>query len=360
MDSMLDTKAAILSDYERLRPIYGSLVEEVMFAVSQALGAREIKIATLLGRTKEVTSLAEKIERKKYKNVAEVPDLAGVRIVCMYSSQTDAVAALIRAEFDVLEAFDKSDELGADRMGYRGIHFLVKLGSSYSGPRYQPLRGLRCEVQVRTVLQDAWALISHHLVYKNEDAVPVRLRRDLNNVTSLLEIAQSVFDSVEEKRDLYLLEIKERQKVPDDFLLQPIDYDTLTAYSHWKFPHLQHSEAWQTRLLQDLDIGQYARLRDLDEVVERAKDAVAIYREDIPNWFQFSTDFLTKSLGFVDSEFRERHPFGEVLSNVVYGTASQAAFFLMPSSNTTPRTTSARSVAPLRARQCFWADMASL
>jgi hypothetical protein len=50
----------------------------------------------------------------------------------------------------------------------------------------------------------------------------------------------------------------------------------------------------------------------------------------------------------------------EVLSNVVYGTASQAACFLMPSSNTTPRTTSARRVAPLRARQCFWADIASL
>ncbi|TMC19349.1 MAG: hypothetical protein E6J34_15425 [Chloroflexi bacterium] len=195
-------------------------------------------------------------------------------------------------------------------MGYQGIHFLVRLGSSYSGPRYRPLRGLRCEVQVRTVLQDAWALISHHLVYKNEDAVPIRLRRDLNNVTSLMEIAQSVFDSVEEKRGLYLLEIKESLKAPADFLLQPIDYDTLTAYSHWKFPHLQHSELWQTRLLEDLNLERYVRLRDLDEVVERAKDAVVRYREDMPNWFQFSTDFLTKSLGFVDPEFRKRHDFG--------------------------------------------------
>jgi ppGpp synthetase/RelA/SpoT-type nucleotidyltranferase len=310
MDSVADRKASILYDYGRLRPIYASLVEEVMFVVRQALDARGIKVANLLGRVKEVASLSEKIERKKYTNVAEVSDLAGVRIVCMYSSQTDEVAALIRNEFDVLEALDKSEELGADRMGYQGIHFLVKLGSSYSGPRYGPLRGLRCEVQVRTVLQDAWALISHHLVYKNEDAVPVRLRRDLNNVTSLLEIAQSVFDSVEEKRDLYLLEIKESLKAPADFLLQPIDYDTLTAYSHWRFPHLKHSEFWQTRLLEDLNPQRYARLRDLDGVVERAKDAVTRYREDMPNWFQFSTDFLTKSLGFVDPEFREKHDFG--------------------------------------------------
>ena len=290
--------------------MYASLVDEVMFAVRQALDTREIKVANLLGRTKEIASLSEKIKRKKYTNVAEVPDLAGVRIVCMYSSQTDEVATLIRDEFEILEALDKSEELGANRMGYQGIHFLVKLGPSYSGPRYRSLKGLRCEIQVRTVLQDAWALISHHLVYKNEDAVPLRLRRDLNNVTSLLEMAQSVFDSVEKKREQYLLEIRENLKVPDDFLLQPIDYDTLTAYSSWKFPQLQHSDAWQTRLLQDLNLNRYAHLRDLDDVVEKARDAVAKYREDMPNWFQFSTDFLTKSLGFVDPEFRERHPFG--------------------------------------------------
>ena len=49
----------------------------------------------------------------------------------------------------------------------------------------------------------------------------------------------------------------------------------------------------------------------------------------------------------------------EVWSRVVY-EAGQAASFLMPSSNVTPWTTSARSVAPLRARQRFWAETASL
>jgi putative GTP pyrophosphokinase len=327
-----DRMPGILYEYEKLRSAYNSLVDEVKFAISQALDAREIKVASLLGRTKEVASLGDKIKRKKYRSLSEVTDLAGVRIVCMYSSQLDAVAALIRDEFDVLEAMDKSEELGADRMGYQGVHFLIKLGDTYSGPRYKHLLVLRCEVQVRTVLQDAWALISHHLVYKNEEAVPLRLRRDLNNVTSLLEIAQSVFDSVEEKRDLYLQEIKESLKAPDDFLLQPIDYDTLTAYSRWKFPHLQHSDHWQTRLLQDLNLSRYARLGDLDEVVERAKDAVARYREDMPDWFYSSTDFLTKSLGFIDPEFRERHSFGsptreafQKYRHLVKGTEGEAA-----------------------------------
>lgn len=326
---MSDRKLPILRAYEERRPVYASLVEEVMFAAREALIAREIKVATVLGRTKEPTSLAEKIDRKKYEAMEDVPDLAGVRIVCMYSSQVEAVSAIVHDEFEVLEESDKLENLGADRMGYQGVHFLVGLGSSYSD---RSLRGLRCEVQVRTVLQDAWALISHHLVYKNEESVPVRLRRDLNNVTSLLEIAQSVFDSVEEKRDRYLLEIKESTKVPDDFLLQSIDYDTLTAYSKWKFPHLAHSEFWQTKLLEDLDLRRYARLGNLDEAVEKAKDAVAVYREDKPDWFQYSTDFLTKSLGFVDLEFRRKHSFAaptreafERYRHLVRGNEGEAA-----------------------------------
>src|SRR5436305_3191255 len=101
MDSVADSKATILYDFGRLRSIYASLVEEVMFAIRQALDTEKIKVANVLGKVKEVASLAEKIERKKYTNVAEVPDLAGVRIVCMYSSQIEEVAALIRNEFDV-------------------------------------------------------------------------------------------------------------------------------------------------------------------------------------------------------------------------------------------------------------------
>ncbi|HEX9943078.1 MAG TPA: hypothetical protein VGG03_13750, partial [Thermoanaerobaculia bacterium] len=69
------------------------------------------------------------------------------------------------------------------------------------------------------------------------------------------------------------------------------------------------------------------------------------------------TEFDSEGVMLSFSDIEHWGPGLEILSRVVYGTASQAAFFLMPSSNTTPRTTSARSVAPLRARQCFCADM---
>jgi hypothetical protein len=56
-------------------------------------------------------------------------------------------------------------------------------------------------------------------------------------------------------------------------------------------------------------------LKDIDSVVEKAKPAVNAYRKENPDYFTFGTDFLTKSLGFVDTEFRGRHSWGERTSD---------------------------------------------
>ena len=160
----------------------------------------------------------------------------GIRIVCSYELDLEVVSGILKNNFDVHEDIDKLHDLGVDRMGYHGNHYVVTLGSRYSGTRYDGITQLKCEIQVRTILQDAWAIISHQLVYKNEHAIPTRLRRDLNNVASLLEIAQGVFDSVRDKRSSYIEEIQQKEQNPNQFLAQAIDLDTLLAYAEWKFP----------------------------------------------------------------------------------------------------------------------------
>jgi hypothetical protein len=196
-------------------------------------------------------------------------------------------------------------------MGYGGAHFIVMFGSRYSGGRYKGISDLKCEIQVRTVLQDAWAMISHQLSYKNEASVPPRLQRDLNNVSALLEIAQRTFDNVREHRAAYVQEIREKEKDPSQFLAQQLDYETLLAYTHWKFPTLPASDKLNLRLLQDLDQGAYPTLAQIDKAVEGAKSAVEAYRQENPDWFTFGTDFITKSLGFVDEVFLAKHGFAK-------------------------------------------------
>ena len=302
----------VVAKYLSLQPLYQRLVDEVLFVLQEMVKDPRVKVVSIHGRAKEPESLQEKINRKHYQEpFREITDLAGVRVVCNYESDLAALGTFIRKKFDVHEHVDKSQTLGVDRMGYHGSHYVVSLGARYSGARYEGIAHLKCEIQVRTVLQDAWALISHHLVYKDEEAIPQRLRRDLNNVASLLEIAQGVFDSVREKREVYIQEIERKESEPATFLSQPIDYDTLRAYTKWKFPGLPISEQWHVRLLRDLDLAKYRTLADIDGAVEAAKPAVEQYRRQNPEWFQAGTDLITKSLGFVDSTFRQRHPWGE-------------------------------------------------
>lgn len=300
------------SEYEQNRHLYEKLINEVKYVLNERLRTANIRVDQILGRAKTVESFKEKAERKAYTNpLQDTTDLAGVRVVCYYESDMSMLGDIIQEEFDVQGSKDKTEDLGVDKMGYNGSTYLIVLGPLYSGARYDNITQLKCEIQLRTVLQDAWALISHHLVYKNESSVPGRIKRDLNNVASLLEIAQGVFDSIREKRDYYLSEIHNKESDKSAFLELPIDYDTLKAYTEWKFPNLGVSDRFHSRLLADIDTNNYRNLKEIDQVIEQAKPAVDAYKKEDPRWFRNGTAYITKSLGFVDTEFRNRHPFGQ-------------------------------------------------
>ncbi len=312
MEDTNQLSTADIETFNRFRPFYERLVEEVQYVLREKLRTANIKTATLAGRAKDIDSFRAKVSKKHYsKPLEEITDFAGVRVVCHYEMDAAQIAEIIRSEFTVCEHVDKSLGLGIDKMGYGGAHFIVLLGSRYSGGRYEGISDLKCEIQVRTVLQDAWAMISHQLAYKNEESVPPRLQRDLNNVSALLEIAQRTFDNVRERRAAYVSEIQEKEKDPPQFLAQLVDYETLLAYSRWKYPDLPASDKLNSRLLQDLDQASYPTLAQIDRVVKLAERAVEAYRQENPEWFTHSTDFLTKSLGFVDESFLAKHGFGK-------------------------------------------------
>jgi len=298
------------ADYERAQPMYKCLAAEIACILKTKLEEAKLKPVSITHRPKDIERFVEKAARKNYTDpLSQMTDLAGVRVVCAYESELPAVAVIVESNFDVRERIDKARDLGPDKMGYKGRSFVVTLGTRYAGGRYENITDLTCEIQVRTILQDAWAIVSHHLVYPNEESMPQRLRRDLNIVSSLLEIAEGIFDSVKEKREIYVREIQEKERDRPAFLAQPLDFDTVIAYTHWKFPDRNASEKLTQILLRDINFRNYPTLQQLDAVVERARVAVETYRKENPDWFKTGTDFLTKSLGFVDSEFRAKHGF---------------------------------------------------
>jgi len=88
-----------------------------------------------------------------------------------------------------------------------------------------------------------------------------------------------------------------------------IDHESLMEYARRRFPDVEPSDRVTKMLLKDLDPDRYQTIRDLDHAVTRARDAVQAYEGENPQVFKYGTDRLTKSLGFVDDDFRSRHGF---------------------------------------------------
>ena len=292
-------------------PNYQRLVGEVTFAIENRLKTSGLKVASVHSQVKTWDSVVNKLERKEYKDpLSDIHDFAGVRVVCQFTPDLDVIDNLIRELFDVHEIVDKSASLGFDKTGYQGTHYIITFGPNHRGARYDGLTELKSEIQVRTILQDAWAQISHSLDYKSEASVPDRERRELYNVSSLLEVSQNIFDRTRETRQRYSEEVRQKQPSSPEFLAQPIDRETISAYTRWKYPNLPVKENLQELLIRDLDHSRFRTLKDMDDVIARAIDAVKAYSKEASDLFTFGTDYITKSMGFVDEHFRQAHGFG--------------------------------------------------
>lgn len=97
----------------------------------------------------------------------------------------------------------------------------------------------------------------------------------------------------------------------EDLLSRSVDSASLASYTKWKFPQLEVSEYWNDKAVRDIDKSRYPTLREVDVAVQRASAAVNAYHLQKPDWFKYGTDFITKSLGFVDPVFRSKHDFAK-------------------------------------------------
>ena len=178
----------------------------------QLLREREIPVHSISSRLKSRGSLAKKVERKgtSYSDLSDVTDLAGLRIVTYFSDQVDEIAGLIESEFqlDHHNSIDKRADLDPDRFGYLSLHYVVSLSPSRAAlTEYRALAGLKAEIQIRSILQHAWAEIEHDLGYKTATEVPRPVRRQFARLAGLLELADGEFVSIRHALDEYGREI---------------------------------------------------------------------------------------------------------------------------------------------------------
>lgn len=95
-----------------------------------------------------------------------------------------------------------------------------------------------------------------------------------------------------------------------DLLDSPVTESSLSAYTEWKFPGKGISRHWQSEILNDIRSQKYQTIRHIDAAVNKAIPEINKFALDVPQVFTTGTDFITKSLGFVDNDFRTEHSFG--------------------------------------------------
>lgn len=223
--------------------------------------------------------------------------------------------SIINEEFIINEKVDKMAEKEPDQFGYGAIHYIVTLGERFSGTRYDELKKFLCEIQVRTVLQDAWANIEHHLVYKQESAVPKDLQRKLNGLSGLFETADNQFQQIRDEQNDYIRKVRDSQRKIDKFLAHDIDLDTLREFLLWKFSNIP-VESFDDQLgimIKYFKKVNYNILRDIDQkipedVITKAIKATAEMDLTLVDGKVPSCVILLIALVMVDSSLYESIP----------------------------------------------------
>ena len=114
-------------------------------------------------------------------SIESVEDLIGCRIICCFQKDVDTIVDLIEnsKDFKEIKIIPKKDT-----WGYNARHFIAKLSKKRTDLiEYSDLTDMKCEIQVKTIFDDAWAKLSHRLRYKSEkyDALSEKEKDEINN-----------------------------------------------------------------------------------------------------------------------------------------------------------------------------------
>ncbi len=193
--------------YLEIRPTYALFAEKLRTLIQDLLANAQIVWQTVNPRAKDPDSFREKAMRVREKDpsqpkypdpLTDIEDLAAVRIVTYFGSDVSRAAALIRNEFVLVGDRDIREELIREsRLGYQSVHFVVRLSPlrAASG-EWRPFAQLKAEIQIRTVLQHAWAEIEHDIQYKSGVAAPPAQRKRFLELAGLIEIADREFEAI--------------------------------------------------------------------------------------------------------------------------------------------------------------------
>jgi len=189
-----------------MKPKYDKLTHYVQNTIKESLYTESVKVFEISSRTKELKSFLDKVKnRKKYSNPkSENTDFSGIRIISYLEKDTIQISDIIHKLFKVNEALSVIKKPNSkyeehDKVGYASIHLICELGNDRKNLlENSDIKDLQFEIQIRSILQHAWAEIEHDYRYKFPEFLPPEINRKFSLLSASLELLDEDFNQLRE------------------------------------------------------------------------------------------------------------------------------------------------------------------
>ena len=268
---------AILREYREQLPLFEKMKETVPAQIRSVFEETGIVVASVESRIKQEKSLVGKLELKgsKYRSLADITDIFGVRIITFYTDDVDKVASVVDRLFDVdwENSVDKRKLHEIDSFGYLSVHYICR----YPDSPY------RFEVQMRTVLQHAWANMNHDTGYKSGVEVPKEYLRNMNRLAGMLELVDEQFSIIRREINDYRRQVQslvasgdlEEVRLDGDSFRSFLDLGPFDLLNR-RIAAVNQAEIQEVSLLSFLEVFKtfgFKTLGDISELIRDYSDA---------------------------------------------------------------------------------------
>ena len=193
-------------DWETLMLLYNSALKEINTKIEILRDEFENAnhynpIEHVTSRLKTAQSIVRKLKNEGHETdlismQRYISDIAGVRIVCSFTSDIYKIADMISSQDDVNVLVIKNYIASPKPNGYKSYHMIVSIPIFLSdGPR-----NVKVEIQIRTIAMDFWATLEHKIHYKFEGNTPAFITAELTEVAAMIntidERMQALNDTV--------------------------------------------------------------------------------------------------------------------------------------------------------------------
>jgi putative GTP pyrophosphokinase len=192
--------------YNEQLPFFESALQSLNQEIRQLLERHGFSVS-IKYRIKRFEAYFEKLRKSRIDSGNQISnpigDFLALRIICPFLEDIETLERVITTSFEVVETERKSDQHSFREFGYDSVHLSIRpdLKTFRS-----PMPGVRnvCEIQLRTILQDAWAEVEHELVYKSDLSLPKEsIRRKLAALNASLTLSDLIFQEIRDyQKDL--------------------------------------------------------------------------------------------------------------------------------------------------------------